>query len=702
MSRIRIYTWLLPFIVCGICNEVSAQNLSDTIVSIQKEIQEVVITAQNREAIKHGIKILLTESERRHASNATELLQQLMIPGMRVDALNNKVETTWGGEVHYFINGQEAQVWEIKSLQPKEVARVEYLLSPPEPQYKNYQAVVNFIIRHYDYGGYIYTVGSQGFINDFGNYSLAGKYKRNKMTWQGTVSAYYRNANDIQEYQDVTYFFDDGSVVNKKSFTERIQNQRYYLGAVSARYDSEKLIWILQGGIKYSHMPQDNAVTNLEYIESDRNKELTTSFSNSSSSTRTPYLSGVFQTKVLPEGHSLYGGLSFSYNRNDANSIYRVDDKNVLLPNGSKEDVYLPELWIAYSRPMFKNNSLELQLSAKNEVYRTQYTGTNDSYQKLNNSYYSLSARYNHTFSETWSGSLLLDVPIESFKVNDYSRKVTPYVNGQIILNGRIGTHHSFYAEAKINQSQIKPSYYNSVVRQDTELEGSLGSPDLKTMQQCSALLTYTWMPRNTFSLNASVGWDNIVNDIVPYWHPVGEFMVREMINSGNFNPLYLSLSPSLSLFSDKLRISSKFAYTHEWHTGLYSINNGYFGIYPSINYRMNKSFSTSLTYAYSSGKGYMRGSSKMSEFNPYNLCVKGQYTNGNFFASVTVNSIPRKNGWIKSWLDAQYIHDYRYVSRPWDGRYVTISASYTIDIGKKLKHGNNLQYGGASKSSVL
>lgn len=692
----------IPFVLCGLGNKTSAQNATDSIIAIQKELQEVVVTAQNRQAIDHGIRVMLTESDKRHSSNSIELLQQLMIPGMRVDALNDKVETSWGGEVHYFIDGQEAQEWEVKSLRPKEVAHIEFLLSPSNPQYKNYQAVINFIMRRYDYGGYLYADGSQGFVNNFGNYAVSGKYKRNKMTWQAMGSAYYRNADNINESQDVTYLFDQENKINKQSSTKRTQNQRDYLGAVSGRYDSKKLVWIVQSGIRYSDTPKDNALTNLNYRQSGEPDELTSSFSNSNSSTLAPYVSGVIQTTALPHGQEMYGGISFSYNRNEANSLYGVDNKQVLLPNGYKEDVYLPEFWVTYKRPILKNNSLTFQLSATNEIYRTQYSGTTDTYQKLQNSYYYLLGRYNHTFSETWNGSLLLNVPIEAFKINNDSWKVTPYINGTITLNGRIGSRHSFYVGAQIYQSQIKPSYYNSVIRQDTEVEGSQGSPDLKTMQQCFAVLSYTWMPRNAFSLNASVKWDNIVNDIVPYWHPVGELMVKEMVNSGDFNPLYLSLSPSFSLFSGKLRISSKLSYVHEWHDGLYHVNNGYWGVYPSISYRMNKYLSASLTYAYSSGKGYMRGGSYLSEFSSNKLSAKLQYTKGNFFASCTVNSIPRKNGWVKSWLDAEYIHDYRYVSRPWDGRYITISASYTIDFGKKMKHGNDLQYSGTSKSSVL
>lgn len=64
-------------------------------------------------------------------------------------------------------------------------------------------------------------------------------------------------------------------------------------------------------------------------------------------------------------------------------------------------------------------------------------------------------------------------------------------------------------------------------------------------------------MPSNLFSLNSSFSWDNIINDIVPYWHEINGLMVKEMINSGSFNPIYINVTPSLNLAHGKIRLSS-------------------------------------------------------------------------------------------------------------------------------------------------
>lgn len=61
--------------------------------------------------------------------------------------------------MHVFIDGAEAKDWEMRSIRPKEVARVRFLQSPSDPRYKGYTSVVDFILRKYDCGGYVALEG---------------------------------------------------------------------------------------------------------------------------------------------------------------------------------------------------------------------------------------------------------------------------------------------------------------------------------------------------------------------------------------------------------------------------------------------------------------------------------------------------------------------------------------------------------------
>lgn len=88
-----------------------------------------------------------------------------------------------------------------------------------------------------------------------------------------------------------------------------------------------------------------------------------------------------------------------------------------------------------------------------------------------------------------------------------------------------------------------------------------------------------------------------------------------------------------------KLRISSNVSYMREWHSGLFHINNAYWGVYPSAYLGFGKYWALNVNYTYSSGKGYMRGSSNLTRFSD-NLKCGVQYSKGNLFAKLQVNSL--------------------------------------------------------------
>lgn len=664
-----------------------------------QHINEVVVTAKNHIAIKDGVAYIPTPEERKSSYNYAALLSRMMVAGLRVDEFTNKVETTWGKEVNYFINGLEASEWEIKKLRPKEVARMEYLQSPTDPKFKNYTAVVNFVLREYDYGGYVMAEANQGFgNNNYGDYDIAGKLKKGHMTYQATIGGYYKDTHENRGNTDVTYIYNDGHKMNKRTDDNGTNKQDIYSTNFSARYDSKKLVWQTKIGLRFNKIPNSRTTENVFYND----EAAGTSIIDVSSQSLSPYIYSQIIIYGLPHKSYLLGSLSFSYNHNKGNNNYLLTaDEQQSIFNKTRENSYLPSLTLSYYLPISKKSSLVCKTDFNTEIYRTNYYGTADTYQKLINSYYSFDLKYSYRFSNNWKGNLAVKMPIQSYKVQDDPAMTKVYLNGSMTLNGKINQRHSIYIEANITQSAINPSYYNTVVRQDDEFTGSKGNADLKTVRQAFALASHTWMPNNTFSLNSSFSWDNIINDIVPYWHEIDGLMVKEMINSGSFNPIYLNVTPSVSFMNGKLRISSNVSYVHEWHNGLFHVNNGYWGWYPSAYCSLGKYWAVNLNYAYSSGKGYMRGSSKLSEFsNNFKLGV--QFTKGNLFMKLQVNSLFLKNGYIKSWLISENINNYTYTSRPWDRRYVSLSASYTIDYGKKISHGSNLNFGGKTKTSVL
>lgn len=677
----------------------AAQEKADT--AVVHDIQEVVVTSQNHVAIKDGVSYTPTPDERRRSANATELLGRLMIAGLSVDRFKNTVETSLGKQVAYFIDGQEAKDWEVKALRPKDVARVEYLQSPTDMKYKGAEAVVNFVMRQYDYGGYVYLGANEGMAYNYGDYDLAANLKKGKMTYKSMLNAYWDNNNGVVERSDANYNFGNGTWGNRQKNTDSDIDKRTYQGAFMARYDHNNIMWMMQAGLSFKEMPKSSTVGTVAYQGMANDQSATTRY-DASTHNLLPYASATVQRLGLPHNAYIYANASFSYNHNNSRSLYTADGLTLPLANGYKENAYIPSLYFGYGIPVHKQNWLTAFAYLYSEIYRTQYTGTSDSRQKLTNSYYSLTLTYSHTFSQSWSGAARAIVPLFSYKVNDNPRVNKAYLNGLVTLSGRLGSKHSLYMALSLTKGNLSPNYYNSVVRQDNEIEGSRGNANINTPIYTSCNISYTWMPSNAFSLNVAVYWDGIYHDVVPYYHPEDGLMVKEMANGGEYHPIVTRVTPSLSLFGGKLRLSSMLSYVREWHKGLYRVNNEYIGIYPKVDCSIGKHVSVYANYNYSSGDGgYMRGGSYLGRFSN-DFSIGAQYAKGNFFVSAKVYSLLRKNGWYKSMLNTLYFNDSGYLSRPRDRRYVSVSASFTFDFGKKTSHGDNMSFGASAHSSAL
>lgn len=662
------------------------------------KLDEIVVDATRNYATTDGVVYIPSKEARQHAVNINDLLARMMVAGLHVDMAADKVETTYKGEVHFYIDGVEAQDWEVKALRPKDVLHVEYMKSPTDPKYKNYQAVVNLVMKEYKYGGYVLGEVNQSFVNNSGDYGAVAKVNSGKWTFTGLADVFYRNADDIKHNTNTQYVFGQDNIISRATEETQREHIRVFTTALNALYRSDKFTIAASAGFRYNRTPVNNSDMKISYTGNDTpgNGNAVT---EASTKGVVPYVGAYFQLSKLPHNSMLYGAASFSYNHNGASTTYTF---NAPIFNGTEEDVYLPSVWLAYAFPLYKQNYMTVTAEYSSEIYKTFYTGTDNTRQELTNNYVYAKLRYNHNFSDKWSASAQVEVPVNFYKVNGGKYDTKPYINGFVTMNGRIGTKHSIYAYAQIKQMPISPTYYNTVVRQDNEIEGTKGNATLNPQRYTAALASYAWMPVNCFSLSTDVMWEEIMHDIVPSWHPDNGLMVQDIVNSGNYDIVSASLTPSLSLFKGKLNMQSRFYYAHEMHSGIRDFSFDNFGIYPYLSCNMNKHFSVSCGYNKSFNKGFMRGGYGTTAKFSDNLKVNLQYTNGNLYAMLSVNSLLRKDGWVKSRFDSDNVHSNEYLSRPWDGRYISLTLRYTLDFGRKTEHGNDARFEGNTKTSVL
>ena len=179
------------------------------------KLAEVTVEAQSV-IQKVDKQVLLPNREQRKASHdGMSLLQNLQIPRIVVNPVENSVKTLANQEVQLRINGIEASSSEVMAINPKDVIRIEYH-DQPGVRYNGAAAVINYIVKHRDTGGNLMLNASNGVtMPGWGEYHLSGKVNFGKssfclMTHYSPRDVYWTRTNAEK------YNFSTGTIENRE------------------------------------------------------------------------------------------------------------------------------------------------------------------------------------------------------------------------------------------------------------------------------------------------------------------------------------------------------------------------------------------------------------------------------------------------------------------------------------------------------
>ena len=179
------------------------------------ELSEVVVEG---DAVIQKVdrQILLPNKEQLGASSdGMSLLQNLQIPRIVVNPMENSVKTLANQDVQLRINGIEASNSEVMAINPKDVIRIEYH-DQPGVRFNGAAAVINYIVKHRDTGGNLMLNASNGVtMPGWGEYHLSGKVNFGKssfslLTHYSPRDIYWTRTNAE------TYNFSTGTIENRE------------------------------------------------------------------------------------------------------------------------------------------------------------------------------------------------------------------------------------------------------------------------------------------------------------------------------------------------------------------------------------------------------------------------------------------------------------------------------------------------------
>lgn len=220
--------------------------------SVAIALDEVTITAANVINTVDKKIILPTAHQLKASTNGLSLLQQMKLSRLQVDPLRNTITSSNQGNVQTRINGATAEIQEILSLRPEDVIRIEYHDDPSMRYGENTAAVIDYIVRRRETGGYVAfdTQNSPHVI--FGDNNLTAKLNHKKSEFSINYYNHYRGLDNYWRENSETFRYADNTSFTRveEGIPDRMNEQNNYVALGYSYQEPDK--WFLNASIRGS------------------------------------------------------------------------------------------------------------------------------------------------------------------------------------------------------------------------------------------------------------------------------------------------------------------------------------------------------------------------------------------------------------------------------------------------------------------
>lgn len=673
-------------------------NLGDIFLEDDAVAMEGVTVSASGQISRSDRKLVFpSERQMKVSTNGVNLLQQMMLPRIQINPMNNEIGLLGGGELQLRINGAKAEIEEIKALQPSDIIRIEYH-DNPGLRYGNAEVVLDYIVRRPDTGGNFGVDLSQGMNAMWGEYNVFGKVNHKKSEFG---VSYYMGPRDFYGmYRDneEEFHLADGTTLHRIEEGEP-GHGAMFMNNLSVNYNlqqTENSLFSATFRLRSNSRPHwdyQGVLTNV----SDPDDKVNMIDRTKNSWTR-PSLDLYYQ-QGLKNKQLLIFNVVGTYNREKSRRLYQESLQDELLTdinNNVLGDKYSLIGEAIYEKQFSKGSALSFGLRHTQSFANNEYR---------NGHHYETDMNQGDTYAYgEYRGKLnKLDYRLGVGVTRSYYKQSGDDSYENYSFNPRLVLHYALpgnsFIRWKSDISNASPSLGDlSAVEQIVDsLQIRRGNPNLKAYLRYHTELTYEWQ-KGIFYSNLWGAYDYQPDAIMDEKYQEGDKIVQTWDNQKDWQKLSGRVTLRVGPIKDMLQFSFtggvnhymsrgntySHTYTNWYCNAEASFNYKQFSLYWQMNTNWNNFWGETLSggeniqvlVMYYTHKNLRVG---LGAFNPFTDNYKQQTENWNKYASY------KKTNYVKE-----------------SSQMFLASVSYNFSFGRKFKAGKRRVNNSDNDSGVM
>lgn len=653
-----------------------------------EHIDEVVVEG-NLHMAKQDKDVYIPNQRQRNAANSgISLLENLMIPQLDVNRMTGDVKSLTNRSITFAIDERIVDKEEIDHLRPKDVLRVEYI-DMPSGKFADKELVINFVLRHYDYGGYVEAKNHSRFMHVLGENSIQASFDHKKMNYTLLVGNGYKNERGATDESE------DDLLTNKqfhKSVTsqyDHIKEWRNY-GVFRTRYRTEKLAVTGEVGITQDRTPEYGYTEDLTYSGDIEAKN--TAKSTTGEQSTTTYAKTSIDWKITDRQRLFYEA-RFSFGRNHYDNTYLESD-GYDITSHTKEKTFGVYGSMGYVNNLNSKNTLSLRVMEFYSHYDDEYRGTLPADKNTSESETIVWPVYTYKPNQRWMFNFRpLGFSVAYWKTQANSECYFSS-RGAVTMKYQMDQHNSLEYGIYVGNSNPNAAVRSEVEQIVNRYEVVRGNPELEKTIFSTNYIDYNLMLKN-WQLMTHLEYERLDNMTVDTYTPEGDRLVHSYGNDGCLHNLSLSIQQTLYLLNRNLQLKGginlerNILATREgatlshidckiraiYHIGDFSLN----GYYQAPQKKLFSNFSKSAA----------------------DYGISATYGKNGFYAEVGARRMFLQDKAKRLYFDHDHYHyDIQYLRDAY-GPWLYMRLSYTFDYGRKSSR-QNIEAGSTSGSAIL